>query len=47
LARALESLGERMEAIRAQGGDPGQEPEWAAEARALRERVSAQPTAEG
>jgi tetratricopeptide (TPR) repeat protein len=44
LDRALKTLGEQMEAARAQGGDPGPEPSWAAEARALRERVAAQPT---
>jgi tetratricopeptide (TPR) repeat protein len=47
LDRALETLGTQMQAVRAQGGDPGPEPEWAAEARELRERVSAQRTAEG
>ena len=47
LDRALETLGTQMEAVRAQGGDPGAEPAWATEARALRERVSAQPSAEG
>jgi tetratricopeptide (TPR) repeat protein len=47
LDRALETLGAQMEAVRVQGGDPGPEPAWAAEARALRERVSAQPTAGG
>jgi tetratricopeptide (TPR) repeat protein len=40
LDRALETLGAQMEAVRAQGREPGQEPAWAADARALRERVS-------
>ncbi len=43
--RALESLGAQMEAVKAQGGDPGPEPEWADDARALRERVSGQVAA--
>jgi tetratricopeptide (TPR) repeat protein len=46
LDRALETLGTQMEAVRAQGGDPGPEPAWAADARELRERVSAQQSAE-
>ena len=45
LDRALETLGTQMEAARAKGDDPGPEPDWAVEARALRERVSAQRTA--
>ncbi len=40
--RSLEALEAHMNSIRERGGDPGPEPEWAAEARALRERASAQ-----
>jgi tetratricopeptide (TPR) repeat protein len=47
LDRALETLEAQMEAVRDQGGDPGPEPDWAVDARELRERVSAQQSAEG
>ncbi len=40
--RSLEALKAHMDSIRERGGDPGPEPEWAAEARALRERASSQ-----
>ena len=39
LDRSLETLESQMEAVRESGGDPGPEPEWAAEARAMRERI--------
>jgi len=45
LDRALETLGTQMEAVRAQGDDPGPEPAWATEARVLRERVAGQAAA--
>ena len=47
LDSALETLGTQMEAVRAQGGDPGPEPAWAGDARELRDRVSVQQRAEG
>jgi hypothetical protein len=36
---ALEALEAQREAIRERGGDPKEEPEWAAEARAMRQRI--------
>jgi len=44
--RSLEALDAHMAAIRERGGKPG-EPDWAAEARALRDRVTAAQTAGG
>jgi tetratricopeptide (TPR) repeat protein len=40
--RSLAALQAHMERVRERGGEPGPEPAWAAEARALRERASAQ-----
>ena len=40
--RSLEALEAHMQSIRDRGGDPGPEPEWAAEARALRQRADDQ-----
>jgi tetratricopeptide (TPR) repeat protein len=41
LDRALDALATQMQAVRDQGRDPGPEPTWASDARALREKVSA------
>jgi tetratricopeptide (TPR) repeat protein len=47
LDRSLETLATQMQETRDGGADPGPEPDWAAEARAMRERVSAAQRAEG
>jgi tetratricopeptide (TPR) repeat protein len=47
LDRSLETLAEQVEAAEARGEEPGPEPSWAAEARAMRERTLAARTSGG